>query len=176
MVFLAVQVSQIKSSLRSGLAEALEKGMGHQLDFAQYADGNMGLNTYCMPVVVELQAIAWHPGPTRMHSEKFCFEAPPGFEGVLPGVVIKSVFINTPMLENFQQHSHIRPEFADPYKVRVCGQNSSKLQSGTLYQATCGRILYANSKYKISNTGIWYCEACAQFRVNGSYTLKYRID
>ena len=162
----------------TSFADALEKGMGHQLDYAEDAgDCNKKLNMFCMPVVVELQAIDWHP--THMHSSKYCFEAPPGFAGVLPGVIIKRLFINKILVQNFKQHGQhvgVRPELADPFMVRVCGQNASKFQT-PLRQATCGRILYASDWNSIvkSTAGFWYCRACAKFRVHHNDMMVYRL-
>lgn len=154
----------------TSFAESFEKGMGHQLDYAEDApDSNKKLNMMCMPVVVELQALDWRPRPTHMHGSKYCFEAPPGFAGVLPGVIIKKLYINKVLVKNFNGHKDFRPELEDPYMVRVCGQNPKKFQI-PLYQATCGRILHASEVCHQSNTGIWYCGACVKFRVHeGSY-------
>jgi hypothetical protein len=161
----------------TSFAEALEKGLGHQLDYAEDAlDGNKRLTMCCMPVVVELKAVDWRP--TRMHSTKYCFEAPDGFTGQLPGVIIATLFVNRVLAENFQQHEPPRlgPELADPYLVRVCGQSISKF-TVPLRQATCGRILYANDPDSIvqSNKKIWYCRACAEFRVYSKTMYVYSL-
>ena len=147
-------------------AQAFEKGTGHTLDYAEDApDGNKKLNMMCMPVVVELHALDWRPPPTHMHGNKYCFEEPSLLcKGVLPGVIITKLYINKVLVENFNRHKHFYPERADPYKVRVCGQNAQTFQT-EMYQATCGRILLASDSFYQSNTNIWYCHACFKFRV-----------
>ena len=61
----------------------------------------------------------------------------------MPGVVIKAVYINQILFQNFLIHHEIgdNPDLRDPFHVRVCGQNSRRFGTEKMYQATCGRLL-----------------------------------
>ena len=97
-----------------------------------------------MPCVIEIWPVDLQFLPTHMHHHKYCFESAPGFEGVLPGVVIEAVYINQILFQNFLIHheSGDNPDLRDPFHVRVCGQNSSRFGTEKMYQATCGRLSF----------------------------------
>ena len=167
--------------------EAFDKGAGHSLDFATgLPDGNKALNFFCMPCVLEIWPADLKFLPTHLHEHKYCFEAASDFEGVLLGAVVKAVYLNHVLFNNFLLHHESQDfsDFCDPSRVRVCGQNWKRFGTEKMYQATCGRLLTMDSdpdciRYHPighkSNTGIWYCRACADYRVHEKDCAKFAL-
>ena len=153
----------------TNFADAFAKGTGHQLDFAEPKDdGDKRLNIYCMPCVVEI-----HPYdlvPTHMHGNKYCFEAAPG-QGVLPGVLIKTIYINEKLLQNFLEHHISDFDLTDPQIARICGQSYERFTTPDIYQATCGRVLTWETVAHKSRSGICYCRSCTEYHVNGASAI-----
>ena len=144
--------------------EAFDKGQNHMLDLATCdKTGNQVLNALCMPVVIELHPCTYQP--THMHGKKHCFECPIG--QLVPGCCIKAVHMNKILLANFLDVQHRGVQLSmNPYELRICGQNNTLFHKGPVYQGSCGKVLTWDEKAHSSNSGIWYCKACAKLRVS----------
>jgi len=152
--------------------DAFDKGTGHGLGFAtDLPDGNKALKSFCTPCVNEIWPTDLAVPPTRMHGQRYCSKAAPGFHGVLPGVLVKAVFVNKFCKKNFTIHNG-SPKLDNFSLVRVCGQNWTRCWTERMCKAMCGRTQTRPSMAHRSNNGTWYCQDCADSRTNRTAYLR----